>query len=132
MSGTDNYLLAPVIAHNVGQREPKVVEKAVKLFSELDVELDKLEASVRAWGRQLLSQADKLSSEARAKLLEEARAKGEAELKAAEEDASAKAEEILRTEEEKLRSFAAEFEEKRAILVERALKILIPNGRGEE
>ncbi|WP_174447923.1 hypothetical protein [Conexivisphaera calida] len=124
--------MALVIAHNVGQREPKVVEKAVKLFSELDAELDKLEASVRAWGRQLLSQADKLSSEARAKLIEEARAKGEAELKAAEEDASAKAEEILRAEEEKLRSFTAEFEEKRTILVERALKILIPNGRGEE
>ena len=116
----------------MGQREPKIIERAVKLFSELDAELDELEAGVRAWSKQLLSQADRLSSEVRLRLIEGARARGEAELRAAEEEASAKAEEILRSEEEKMRVLAAKFDEKREALVQRALSILIPNREGDE
>ncbi|MGC8555449.1 MAG: hypothetical protein ACP5NG_00300 [Conexivisphaera sp.] len=116
----------------MGQREPRIVERAVKLFSELDSELDKLEADTRAWGKQLIGQADKLSSDARAKLLEEARARAEAQLRAAEEEARARADEILRSEREKLSSLAASFDGMRESLVQLALGMLIPSGPGDE
>jgi len=124
----DNYLMRNVSGEIVGAREPKVVERAIRTFSDLDGELDKLEAETRSWGRHLLDQADRLAAEARGRLLDAARAKGEDELKAVEEEATARAEEIMRTEEEKLRAVGRSFEEKKEELIQRALKILLPNG----
>jgi F0F1-type ATP synthase membrane subunit b/b' len=110
----------------VEARGTSVVERAVELFSKLDAELDGLEAEVRAWGRQLLSQADRLSADARVKLLEAARARGEERLREIERRANAEAEEMLRGEERKLEDLRAAFEAKRERLVELALGMLLP------
>ena len=121
-----NYLSARAPAPDVETRGTSIVERAVELFSKLDAELDGLEAEVRAWGRQLLSQADRLSADARVRLLEAARARGEERLREIERRANAEAEEMLRGEEKKLEDLRAAFEAKRERLVELALGMLLP------
>ncbi len=116
----------------MGKESSGVVERAVRLFSDLDSELDKLEAGVRVWGKQLLEQADRLSSEAKAALLREARERAEEELRKVEEEASMQAENLLRSESERLKQLEEEFSRRREELVERALRALLPGGAGDE